>query len=362
MSNIRKQFYAVDLLLHIIKRKNIGILIYLVLNVGILATIPYLFCKLDPNSFIYTPKLSLLFVGLYFIISFFLLSPIGESFVCWYGGYKKFKKKNIYHQDIKKTFEPLLNQAISKSQREFPDVIINNKIKLRLLEDIEPTMFAVGRNTICITTGLYSYYNKCRNDNYENRDEIVKSLFYHTFYRISSHDTDILTLVAVGNFLVTIIAAILKFVIDVIDGVLQSSTYSYEEEKRILYHYKEMYGRDEYYEIYEKDRRGIICTLLLGLITLIMFIWTKIGILLSLGSRKKTELEADMFACKLSSYYPLLNYLYFIKKHEDILEKKDWLDKMDICSIIETNEVKAQIRIDNIENKFDNQIKNALYG
>ena len=145
--------------------------------------------------------------------------------------------------------------------------------------DKSQNAFATGRKTICITKGLY-----------ENASvEEIKGVLGHEFAHIAHHDTDLLLIILVGNFVITAIALLIRIFFRVLSLL------------GIMFNHSGSGGEGDF---------GIF----LGVVgdffvSLFMWIWTKIGVLIVRASQRAQEYNADEFSLRLGYGESLCKFL-----------------------------------------------------
>lgn len=238
--------YVFEFLQRLIKKKNVGIIVYLIINIFIVIN---LLSSFFPNNMI----LGILFGTAVYIVSVSVaLSPVGEWILRRQTGCRE-----IERADYKERLIPLFEEVYSKAKEK--DLRISTDIKLYMNNDMQPNAFATGRNTICLTRGLLNY-----------SDEEIKAIFAHEFGHLHYKDTDSLLLITVGNFIVT----------------------SFFVVSRLIFRF---FGFT--FAIVNRSWGAWILTLLMDVIYVGMFnLWTWLGTMLVLHSSRGREYEADKFA------------------------------------------------------------------
>ena len=194
------------------KRSNIPVVIYLLLNVLIITTIVYAIL-LSKNQGAAEPNVFLCFflaILFYFVSILIALSPVGEWILRKQTGCKEISRK----EQIEK-INPIFQEVYAKAKEKYPvlpdDITLYVKAKSKKKkndEDEGPNAFAAGRKTICVTESLLY----CPEDQ-------IKAVLAHEFGHLAHHDTDVILVITVGNFIITafisivlIIGAIIKFI------------------------------------------------------------------------------------------------------------------------------------------------------
>ncbi|HAQ39627.1 MAG TPA: hypothetical protein DCM73_01535 [Clostridiales bacterium] len=236
--------YLIEFVKNLKKKSNVGILLYFILNIFIITSIfSSNFKNMDgilTGLILYTISLAI------------ALSPIGERILRFQTGCKEIKR-----EEYKKKIEPLFREVYQEAKKHNPS--ISDDIKLYMSGDEYASAFATGRKTICITKGFLKY-----------PDEYIKATLAHEFGHLSNKDTDFILLISVGNLIVTalfiiyrIIVAILAFLASIVIG----------------------------------DSVEILVAFLIDIVlAAMMWIWTKIGIILVMYSSRKNEFLADKFS------------------------------------------------------------------
>lgn len=261
--------YIVDFLKSMGQRKNIFSVIYLLINVAIIFTI---FNYVIGNW----PKALLYAIVLYSIAICIALSPVGEWILRLLNGCKKIKDPMLLNR-----LEPLFMEVKERSKTKHSDFLIDDNINLYIKEDEEVNAFAVGRKTVCVTTGLLSL-----------TDEEIKGVLGHEFGHLATHDSDLLLVIVVGNLIVTAIVSVIKFIIT-ITRIMMAILGS-------------LIGGSEGAIV------GII-NAIAGLLTFIavdgvMFVWTHLGVLLTMKTSREAEYQADAFSADLGYMDGLLTF------------------------------------------------------
>lgn len=241
--------YIVEFLKRIFKKNNIGIIIYLILNLFVVVSFISI---LIPKSLI----LGILLGIVVYIISISIaLSPFGEAILRYQIGCQEIERVDYIERLI-----PLFDEVYLKALEKDPN--LSKNIKLYMRDDAEPNAFATGRNTICLTRGLLNL-----------SDNEIKAIFAHEFAHLSNKDTDLILLVTVGNFIVLIFFVIIRFIFRTIGFI---------------------------FAIINRSLGVYLATLLIDFIYVGIFnLWTWFGNVLVLHSSRKHEFEADKFAYNL---------------------------------------------------------------
>ena len=218
----------------------------------------------------------LLGLGAYLLSLFIALSPVGEWLLRVQNGCKKMTSM----EDIER-FEPLFREVYSQAKMANPE--LPNDIKMFISDSAEPNAFATGRRTVCVTKGLMSY-----------TDEQIKGVFAHEFGHLAHKDTDAILIVSVGNMIISAIFLLIRIISNISFGIAKIFT------------------------LFMGDNAGSIFGFLfmcLGklaadfILAALMWIWTKLGVLLCMYSSRQNEYAADEYAFNCGYGYDLQQVL-----------------------------------------------------
>ena len=249
--------YFIDFFKKIFKVKNIGIIIWIIVNLYIIIA----FFPTTQGVSNSSEALVAVIRGIviYAVSVTLALSPIGESIFRSMNGCREISDSAILNQ-----LTPLFNEVYEKTKLKDPN--LSQNIKLYIVDQPYPNAFALGRNTICVTSGLICL-----------KDDEIKGIFAHEFAHLSNKDTDITLFIYVGNLIASIMFLILRVVLFILSFFLGALS-----GKR------------------NGAARGFV--LAAGLDALYMTIiglYTKLGIILINYSSRNHEFEADKFAYNL---------------------------------------------------------------
>ena len=236
--------YLIDFIKSLARKSNIGLIIFLILNIGLVMSI---FSAGFQNSG------GIIVGALAYILSLAIaLSPVGEWILRLQTGCKKIKNKNI-NERLNRLFAEVYYNA-KKIESSLP-----TNIKLFISNDKNPNAFATGRKTICLTRGLLKY-----------SDDKIKAIFAHELGHLAHKDTDLILIVVIGNFIVSAMFIIYRIFINVIVICLALINRSFGTLLASIF----------------------IDFILVG----IMNLWTKLGVFLVMHSSRANEFSADKFA------------------------------------------------------------------
>lgn len=249
--------YFIDFFKKVFKVKNIGIIIWIIVNLYIIIA----FFPTTQGVSNSSEALVAVIRGIviYAVSVTLALSPIGESIFRSMNGCREISDSVIFNR-----LTSLFNEVYEKANLK--DSNLSQSIKLYMVEQQYPNAFALGRNTICVTSGLM-----CLND-----DEI-KGIFAHEFAHLSNKDTDITLFIYVGNLIASIMFLILRVVLFILSFFLGALS-----GKR------------------NGAARGFVLAAGLDMLYMtIVGLYTKLGIILVNYSSRNHEFEADKFAYNL---------------------------------------------------------------
>ena len=197
--------YFIDFFKRLFQKNNLGVLAYIVVNVlvgaGLLAAFAYVILLGINNGVIedvgfdwLTTMGTTLIISLvvYLISMLVVLSPLGEAIIRL-----KYKCKKIERLDQLNHIETQYHEVLEKAKAL--DSELNSSVRVYVTESQETTVFALGRKTLAVTSGLFSMPK-----------EKIQALMAREFGHISQKDTDFLLLVTAGNFTVTVCIWILR--------------------------------------------------------------------------------------------------------------------------------------------------------
>lgn len=251
--------YITDFFKRTMRKSNTAVLIYLALNVFIISVIVHYWCGV--YGFLYWQAF-IISIVLYIASISVALSPFGEWILRLQNGCKKIKKAEQIS-----FLEPIFKEVYDKARKIDPS--IPEDVELFMNDDEAPNAFATGRKTICITEGLLQV-----------PEEQIKATLAHEFGHLAHKDTDLILVVSVGNFFVTMFILLLKFA-----TVLMSI---FSKLTAVILGNSDL---DFMSDIFRWTNDVLIAGF--------EWLWTWIGIALVMKSSRKNEYEADEFAYDL---------------------------------------------------------------
>lgn len=254
--------YLVDFFKRTMRKSNIPVFIYLVLNIFVIALI--LSLVID-NGNIPFWKALLIGIVLYSVSLLIALSPIGEWILRLQTGCKK-----IQNDEQRNFIEPIFREVYDKARAQDPS--ISDKVKIYMNHDEAPNAFATGRKTICVTEGMLSM-----------PVEQIKATLGHEFGHLAHKDTDLILVVAVGNLIVSAFILLFRLAIDLV---------------HLLFVFSSVFvgGSDGAFGALISTVYHLAMT---AVVVGLTWIWTKIGVLLVMKSSRANEYEADEFSFRL---------------------------------------------------------------
>lgn len=254
--------YLVDFFKRTMRKSNIPVFIYLVLNIFVIALI--LSLVID-NGNIPFWKALLIGIVLYFVSLLIALSPVGEWILRLQTGCKKIK-----NDEQRNFIEPIFREVYDKARAQDPS--ISDKVKIYMNHDEAPNAFATGRKTICVTEGMLNM-----------PVEQIKATLGHEFGHLAHKDTDLILVVAVGNLIVSAFILLFRLAIDLV---------------HLLFVFSSVFVGGS-----EGAFGALISTVyhlaMTAIVVGLTWIWTKIGVLLVMKSSRANEYEADEFSFRL---------------------------------------------------------------
>lgn len=254
--------YLVDFITRITRKSNIPVLIYLVLNIFIIAGIINVAMSESRQPFWLS---FLIAIALYALSLLIALSPIGEAIIRFQTHCKRIKRKDQINY-----LEPIFREVYARARRLDPS--IPNDVQLYMNDDEAPNAFATGRKTICVTAGMM-----------DMPEDQIKATLAHEFGHLAHKDTDLILVVAVGNMFVSAVIMFINICITIFHFVMSIASLAI--------------GGSEGVVAYAVN--GLYHLMLTAFVSGLTWLWTKIGVLLVMKSSRANEYEADEFAFNL---------------------------------------------------------------
>ena len=263
--------YLIEFFQRIVKKSNISIIAYLILNVFIIA---WFFSNgfTDPEGFLFG-------VAAYIVSLAIALSPVGEFILRVMSGCR-----SISGTPAAERFEPLFKEVYQKAKEKYPD--LPEDVQLFINNDPTPNAFAIGRKTVCLNKGILSM-----------SDKQIKGILAHEIAHLAHKDTDLLLLITVGNFIITGLFIIIRFIFNAM-GLMTA--------------------------IINADIGAWLTAALFDILLAgAMFIWTKTGALLVMHSSRQNEYKADKLAYETGYGKNLVSALEELENH-DMPKRSIW--------------------------------------
>lgn len=255
-------------LANIIKPKNWPLLIFLLLNLSLISFLSILITiNFDLKKFAWTFEvweLALYAIGLYLIIWFIFLTPIGEIFFRITNRFKRIKRDD-YNKEIYEVFDEVYDKAKAKSK------LLSKKVKLYYYEDDNgPNAIALGRRTIAISTDLDCYLSK----------EETKGVLAHELGHLASGDSLMNMALLASNIVLLLVVTFIKYLFLLAIYLITFIIYCF-------------------LKVRPEDRAYAIAGLFSTLVSLIYTLWILFGKLLMLATSRMAEYKADNYAKKI---------------------------------------------------------------
>ena len=254
--------YIVDLFQRMTRKTNIPVLIYLVINLFIIAVAVEAVFADSNYSFIAALFASTVLYGLSLAIA---LSPVGEWILRLQTGCKE-----ITRQEILDYIMPIFNEVYAEARKKDPS--IPEDVKLFMNDDEGPNAFATGRRTVCITRGMLQV-----------KPDQIKATLAHEFGHLAHKDTDLILVVSVGNMIVSAIIVGIFLMIELMHIMMTLFALCLGGTEGFIA------------AICNSLYHLMITAIVAGLIKL----WTMLGTALVMKSARANEYEADEFAYNL---------------------------------------------------------------
>lgn len=256
--------YLFDLFANIFKKKNFGVLIWLIINTVLVTFCFAVIIDIATGSVLEDWLEYLLGFAAYLLTVMVALSPIGEAILRFQTGCKKIKDEATLER-----LEKLFGEVREKSA--YIDSTLNRNIKMFICDDEYPNAFATGRKTVCVTAGLLKL-----------TDDEIKGVLAHEFGHLSHKDTDVILVIAVGNMFVTLAVSTIGLIVRAFNwiiGLFISMISSSESSGFFIGFLTSKFNR--------------LVSLLFGAI---LWLWTKLGVVICMTSSRQNEYYADRFA------------------------------------------------------------------
>lgn len=257
--------YFIDFFKGLFNKSHIGTIIWMVLNLSLIcAAFAFLASEMD-----YGIGAGIAFGAVAYLLSLLVaLSPIGEFILRFQTGCKKVEK----NPNVEARLRPIFDEVYANAKAKNPS--LSNNVKLYVNVNDSPNAFATGSSTVCVTTGLLNL-----------SDSDIKGVLGHEFGHLAHKDTYLLQAITIGNLFISIIFFFVKLIID---GIIFFT-------RLILHSAIESFFGHILMWIFGSLSKVIVD----GLLTLIMALWTRLGIAICMASSRSQEYEADKYSCEL---------------------------------------------------------------
>lgn len=263
--------YILDFVKRLFRKGNLSLIVYLVLNVCIIGCVSYFFLPLPSVADDSLSTLDLVWrvflpcagvgVLVYALSLFVAVSPVGEWILRVQNRCRK-----IGDEKCLAALEPVFREVYERARREDPT--IPDDVGLFMNDDPGLNAFALGRRTICVTKGMMGADGR-----------ILRAVLGHEFGHLAHKDTDSILMISVGNLIVTLIFVALQVIISLF-GFFTGL----------------VLGRNGWLG---RLLGMLVAWFYTALISLLMWLWTEIGVLLVRKSMRESEFEADAFSGRL---------------------------------------------------------------
>lgn len=253
--------YIKEFLKRMTRKSNLPLLVYLIINVVFITEMIY-FTIGD-----YVPYWESLMIGLalYAISISIALSPLGEWILRLQTGCKE-----ITRVEYSEFIGPIFKEVYEKAKALDPT--IPDDVHLYMNADEDANAFATGRKTICITEGLM---HKPANQ--------IKATLAHEFGHLAHKDTDLILFVSVGNLIVSALILVVRVIIFIsyLFGAVVAAFFGGPQGA------------------VGSIMNAVIHLMETLFITGLMWVWTKLGVILVMKTSRENEYEADEFSYNL---------------------------------------------------------------
>lgn len=290
-----KNFYFFDFLKNFFKWHNIPLMIYLLVNLALIytgtvavvyyAAITYYdgdtsAMPIDISSYKFYIIAAAAIALTYFIVLSISLSPIGEWILRI-----KFRCKKIKDPRMKARIYPLFDEVYSAARKKSP--AISGSVKVFVQYSKTPNAFAVGRRSVCVTTGLL-----------KRPDVEIKGIMGHEFGHLAHKDTDLNLVVNIASWMTNIVFLGVWFVVFAVRIVL-----------KIIALFVSVVSLGS--ASFVSDIFNIVVDVIAFLgVYLLQKLWLIIGNLLLMARSRGAEYQADKFSFELGYKEGLMSFFY----------------------------------------------------
>lgn len=229
------------------RSSNTGIIVFFVLNFLMLVSV-----------FGSGGAESLMSILVLYAISLLLaFLPIGTRMLCLING-----ARPMTRLDMRRKILPVVSEVYQKAKEHTPEM--PDRIHVRIMYDPNPNAFAIGIDTICVTEGLLDL-----------PEHQIAGILAHEMGHLALQHTLVQLLIGGGNLLMSAI----MITLEVLRVLLQGTSAAVAVSSR---------------------RAGGCLLAFIGLLSAgFIFLWTKLCMLLMMGSSRANEYAADRYAYEL---------------------------------------------------------------
>lgn len=255
--------YIFSFLKALFKPSKILTSIYLVLNMGLVFGMFYLFKLFAFGTELDGVYNGLIGIGINFACLLVALTPMGEMYFRFISGIKRMARTSE-NEHIFQAFEEVYQKAKEVNPK------LSKKIRLYCKKDKDVNAYALGHRTVCLTEGAMKL-----------DIEHIKGMLAHEFGHIAHADSDLTLGIVLSNMILGIFVFIVKLIATLMILIVGVATRS-------------------------KVLTAIMSFIFITIIMTVFQLWTKIGMLMMNATSRGDEYLADKFAvecgygCELS--------------------------------------------------------------
>lgn len=246
----------VSRLLHSVKNifrpSNLGMFVFFIINGGLIIAL----VKEFSSDASFTSNL-LVVMGLFVLSNLIAFSPLGQEILCLTNGARKMKRR-----DMRTRVLAVVDEVYRKAKEETPD--LPDKIRVRIMYTPEINAFAIGSNTICVTEGFL-----------ELPEDLMAGIIAHEMGHLALQHTVAMTIIGGGNIIFSGLMVILQLIQLVLSALAIESS--------------------------RHEEGGVGCAIAIAsaICAGYIFLWTKLCMLVLLGSSRANEYAADKYAASI---------------------------------------------------------------
>ena len=248
---------------NIIKPKNWPLLFFILLNLSLVVFLMILFsCGFDLKEFKFDLDhliLGIIGIGVYFVLLFFYLTPLGEMFLR-FSNKLKILNRTSDTERLYSLFDEVYEKSLENNKG------LSKKVKLCVYESDDINAFALGRTTLGVSTSLLAL-----------GDEEIKGVLAHEFGHLTACDSVMNTALLASNSVLLLAVNIIKYLFLFVLFIISVIFYSLAK-------------------VHPDDRHYSLCSFFSFLIMLVYTLWILIGKLFMLKTQRSAEYKADNYA------------------------------------------------------------------